>query len=248
MDKYLKRYLGISSIIISFFFVIIASICLGVIMLTINIYNILMICVQIFISILLVYVIILSVAVYLLYERNYTNRILMRVVKLSIKKVMPILIEVCGLLKINKDDLRHFFIKINNTVVGKSNKKYLPCDILMIFPHCLQSSSCVLKITNNIYNCKQCGKCGVGEIVNISKTAGIDTCIVTGGTAARNILFNKKPKIVIAVACERDLMSGIIDAQKIPVLGILNQRPNGPCLNTCIDISKVKKNIEDLLY
>jgi len=50
-----------------------------------------------------------------------------------------------------------------------------------------------------------------------------------------------KPKAIVAVACELDLTSGIRDTYPIPVIGVLNRRPNGPCYNTSVDIAEVKK-------
>jgi hypothetical protein len=53
-------------------------------------------------------------------------------------------------------------------------------------------------------------------------------------------VVQSRPRIILAVACERDLASGIQDTYPLPVFGILNQRPNGPCLDTNVDLSQVK--------
>ena len=37
------------------------------------------------------------------------------------------------------------------------------------------------------------------------------------------------------------------DAFPIPVIGVLNQRPNGPCCNTTVDIKKVREAVELLI-
>ena len=65
--------------------------------------------------------------------------------------------------------------------------------------------------------------------------------VATGGTLARKIIVDNKPKAVIAVACERDLTSGVREVNKIPVLGIFNSRPNGPCIDTNIKINEEKE-------
>ena len=57
----------------------------------------------------------------------------------------------------------------------------------------------------------------------------------------------KKPKAIIAVACERDLTSGIQDVFPLPGIGVLNERPFGPCFNTRVDISKVEDTIKYFL-
>lgn len=56
-----------------------------------------------------------------------------------------------------------------------------------------------------------------------------------------------KPKAIIAIACERDLASGMADVFPIPVIGVLNERPNGPCCNTTVDINKVRDAVELLI-
>ncbi len=65
--------------------------------------------------------------------------------------------------------------------------------------------------------------------------------MATGGTSARKIIKDKRPGAVLAIACERDLTSGIQDmAGILPVLGVVNQRPEGPCHNTRVDLQKVE--------
>ena len=53
-------------------------------------------------------------------------------------------------------------------------------------------------------------------------------------------MHKKKPEIIIGVACERDLTSGIQDSYPIPVFGILNKRPFGPCYDTDVDLDLVE--------
>ena len=63
-----------------------------------------------------------------------------------------------------------------------------------------------------------------------------------GGEEARKAVREHQPTIILAVACERDLTSGIRDiAGKIPVLAIPNKRPQGPCKNTCIRIRQLEE-------
>jgi hypothetical protein len=33
----------------------------------------------------------------------------------------------------------------------------------------------------------------------------------------------------------------------IPVIGIINDRPNGPCYNTVVDINEFKKRLDDII-
>ena len=67
--------------------------------------------------------------------------------------------------------------------------------------------------------------------------------VATGGTLARRIVVEKKPDVIIGVACERDLSSGIQDSYPIPVYGILNRRPFGPCYDTDVDLDLVERGL-----
>ena len=51
--------------------------------------------------------------------------------------------------------------------------------------------------------------------------------------------------MIMAVACDRDLTSGIQYAHRIPTLGILNRRPHGPCLNTDIYLEELEQALSE---
>ena len=53
--------------------------------------------------------------------------------------------------------------------------------------------------------------------------------------------------MIIGVACERDLTSGIQDTYPIPVFGILNKRPFGPCYDTDVNLQLVEMGIVTFL-
>ena len=76
---------------------------------------------------------------------------------------------------------------------------------------------------------------------------GFHFFVATGGTLARQIIYKMRPKAVLAIACERDLMSGIQDVYPLPAVGVLNIRPNGPCYNTHVDIEEVKAQLEKII-
>ena len=71
--------------------------------------------------------------------------------------------------------------------------------------------------------------------------------VATGGTLARQMVKQIRPTAIVAVACERDLTSGIQDVFPLPVVGVLNERPFGPCFNTRVDIKRVEAAVLDFL-
>ena len=111
----------------------------------------------------------------------------------------------------------------------------------------LQNHECKVRIIWNVDNCEGCGKCKIKDIVALSKKFGVPVSVATGGTLARKIVVEKRPDVIIAVACERDLTSGIQDSYPIPVFGIFNKRPFGPCYDTDVDMELVEKGIVTFL-
>lgn len=146
-----------------------------------------------------------------------------------------------------KEKFRHFFVQLNNFVASKYHTKTKNLKILIILPHCLQNNDCTYRITHDIKNCKQCGKCVIAKFVDLTNEFNIPICIATGGTLARKAVQENQPDIILACACERDLSSGIYDSYPFLVYGILNTRPNGPCISTNVDIKIIENFLKTLL-
>lgn len=158
--------------------------------------------------------------------------------------LFPIITAIASAVGIPKNYIRNIYVKLNNKYIY-SNEYSVKCeDILILIPHCVQKNSCKLKVTTDIDNCKTCGLCNIGDLVKLKEKFNINIFVATGGTLARKIIMDNKPKAIIAVACERDLTSGVQDVKKIPVLGVFNKRPNGPCVDTSIDISEIENAIK----
>lgn len=159
---------------------------------------------------------------------------------LVIKVLLPVLIVVGKLVGLRKEQVQHAFVAVNNELVmAYCRNGHPPNRILLLTPHCLQDRECKVKITFRVENCKRCGKCPIKDLLELASRYGVDLSVATGGTIARRIVVEKRPDLIIAVACERDLTSGIQDTIPLPVYGIFNQRPFGPCLNTQVSIEHI---------
>ncbi len=154
-------------------------------------------------------------------------------------KLYPLAIFIGRIFGIDVDDIRSSFVEINNQLVHSLNLRLKPQEIVLLTPHCLQNSNCTVRVTEDISNCKCCGQCDIGDILKIKNGLGINAVVATGGSVARNCLKYYKPKAVIAVACERELASGIIDIGNLPGLAVKNLKPNGPCKNTRVDMPQI---------
>jgi hypothetical protein len=128
--------------------------------------------------------------------------------------LLPYVSKLASLFGISRDRINHSFILVNNCLVNLPDKDG---PILALLPRCLRKD--VLK-----------------EIMRIcEKFPDVVYHVAPGGNIARKRVADTSPRAIVAIACERDLLSGIQEiAPKIPVIGIPNKRPEGPCKNTVV--------------
>jgi len=167
--------------------------------------------------------------------------------RIALNTFFPLVLGVGKVFRIDMDRIRNSFVQVNNQLIEAMNIKLNPENILILAPHCLQHSSCSYKITGNIENCHRCGNCNVDDLLKIRDKYGINIGMATGGTLARKYVKEFKPRAIVAIACERDLTSGILDANPIPVLGVTNMRPHGPCVNTCMNVLTVESALQQFV-
>lgn len=164
-----------------------------------------------------------------------------------VKVLLPLMSGVGKLFGVSKDQVRRSFIEINNQLVLAAHPRVPPEELLLLMPHCLQYHECRFRITGNTVHCQRCGKCAIKGLSELAEKYGVGLAVATGGTVARRIVVERRPKIIIAVACERDLSSGIQDSYPLPVFGITNTRPFGPCYDTEVDLQRVEEALKIFL-
>jgi hypothetical protein len=148
----------------------------------------------------------------------------------------------CGL---DRDTLQQSFIALNNQLVRARHLR-VPADrTLILLPHCIQQFDCEIKITGDVNKCTRCGQCDISRLGELAERYGIPMAVATGGTLARKLIVERRPRFILAVACERDLTTGIRDAYPLPVIGVLNRRPHGPCFNTEIILDEVEQALRE---
>ena len=164
-----------------------------------------------------------------------------------IKVLFPLMVPVGRLFGLSRDKVQQSFIAVNNQLVRSNVGQVKPDRLLILLPHCIQVNDCNIKITGDVHRCKGCGRCEIKDLVEVADKNNVELSVATGGTLARRIITEKRPRAIIAVACERDLTSGIVDSYPLPVIGILNDRPFGPCINTRVDMADVKEALETFI-
>jgi hypothetical protein len=164
-----------------------------------------------------------------------------------VKLLLPLMSGVGKLCGVSKDRVRQSFIEINNQLVLAQHPRTTPDKLLLLMPHCLQFHECKFRITGSTVHCQRCGQCPITGLVELSEKYGVGLAVATGGTLARRIVVERRPKLIIAVACERDLSSGIQDSYPLPIFGIINHRPHGPCYDTEVDLERVEEALQTFL-
>jgi hypothetical protein len=85
-------------------------------------------------------------------------------------------------------------------------------------------------------------------VMDIAKRYDVATFVATRGAYARQAIRERRPRAVVAVACERDMVSGLHDvAGRLPVLGLTMQLPNGPCKDASLDLVRMEAFVKKYL-
>ena len=181
----------------------------------------------------------------ILFERNFL--IARFAIRAFIKILFPVTIFLGKIIGLSQEKMRESFVHLNNSFLKAIKTKFGPSHILILLPHCLQNTDCGIRITTDIHKCEKCGKCDIGRLAMLSEKYNIPIAIATGGTLARKIIVENKPKFIIAIACQRDLVEGLREVFPIPVYGVLNDRPEGPCFNTRVTVEKIDLALQKIL-
>lgn len=164
------------------------------------------------------------------------------ILKLVISRIIPMVMHLGTMLGLDGERLQGTFIQLANEI-RREEMNLLPGGLLVLVPHCMQYSGCTHRLTQDVFHCRQCGQCQIGDLLDLKTRYGFILQVVSGGTQARSVISRVSPQGIVAVACERDLSSGIMDTFPLPVYGVINIRPEGPCMNTKIPLEKVEEGI-----
>jgi len=137
--------------------------------------------------------------------------------------VLPGAVWLGGKCGISRDRVGNSFIKAHNFMTQSHGDRLGFERLLVLLPRCLNKEA-------------------RSAVVGRTNVDGYKVVTAGGGEEARAAIKEYRPTCILALACERDLMSGIKDvAAKIPVLAIPNRRPEGPCKNTEFSLAELEE-------
>ena len=119
-----------------------------------------------------------------------------------------------------RDWVEHAAVETFNGLAARRGRKVGKGELLVLVPRCL-------------------AKDALDGILEVAGRYEVPVFVATRGQLARRAIRERRPRAVVAVACERDMVSGIHDvAAKIPVLGLTMRLPSGPCKDAAVDVGK----------
>ena len=138
-------------------------------------------------------------------------------------------------------------IRFNNWLVRLRNVRVEPESVLLLLPHCLQRTACPHKLIHDMESCERCGQCDIAGILALRDELKIKCSVVSGGREALRETRDKAVRVIVAIACEKELFDGIRAAFPKPVLAVSNKTPNGPCRDTVVSLAHVKSAIREVI-
>jgi len=134
-------------------------------------------------------------------------------------------------------------VRLMNMLTRLRRSRCAPERLLILLPSCLQCSECEQKVTNDVANCKRCGRCKVKDLVELAERYGCRIAAATGGRLALELAKSDGVDAVVAVACEKEIQQGFKGVFPKPALGVMNIRPHGPCKDTDVDLEEVEEAV-----
>jgi hypothetical protein len=128
-----------------------------------------------------------------------------------------------------RDWVEHAAIDVYNTLHERRRRKVGKGELLVLIPRCLSKQA-------------------LDGVLEVAGRYDVPVFVATRGQLARRVIRERRPRAVVAVACERDMMTGLRDvAGRLPVLGLTMQLPNGPCRDASIDLRKMEEWVRGLI-
>jgi hypothetical protein len=122
-----------------------------------------------------------------------------------------------------RDWVENAAVKVYNALALERSRKVNKGELLLLIPRCLSRAT-------------------LDGVLQVAGKYDVPVFVATRGQLARRVIRERRPRAVVAVACERDMVSGLHDvAGKVPVLGLTMTLPAGPCKDALLDLDKLEE-------
>ena len=122
-----------------------------------------------------------------------------------------------------RDWVEHAAIDVYNHLAERRERSVGKGELLVLIPRCLSKQA-------------------LDGVLAIAGRYEVPVFVATRGQLARRVIRERRPRAVVAVACERDMLTGLRDvAGRLPVLGLTMRLPNGPCRDAMLDLDVMER-------
>lgn len=122
-----------------------------------------------------------------------------------------------------RDWVENAAVKVYNALAAMRGRKVGKGEMLLLIPRCLSKDT-------------------LDGVLGIAGKYGVPVFVATRGQLARRVIRERRPRAVVAVACERDMVTGLHDvAGKVPVLGLTMTLPAGPCKDAQLNLGQLEE-------
>jgi len=122
-----------------------------------------------------------------------------------------------------RDWVENAAVKVYNALASVRGRKVGKGELLLLIPRCLSKET-------------------LDGVLGIAGKYGVPVFVATRGQLARRVIRERRPRAVLAVACERDMVTGLHDvAGKVPVLGLTMTLPAGPCKDARLNLGQLEE-------
>jgi hypothetical protein len=135
------------------------------------------------------------------------------------------------------------FVRLNNLALKSQAKKHPNSNITVLLPFCLQGRRCSITLASDASNCRSCGRCQIGELVQFSRQEGVGLRIASRSELAPSIVRECSSDLAIAIACSEKLAKGVIWTYYCPCFCIEALSNGQSCLEPSVSLPAVKEAI-----
>lgn len=128
-----------------------------------------------------------------------------------------------------RDWVENAAVKSYDFFASRRDRKVGAGELLLLIPRCLSRAA-------------------LDGVLAIAGKYDVPVFVATRGQLARRVIRERRPRAVVAVACERDMVTGLHDvAGKVPVLGLTMTLPAGPCKDAGVDLHQLEEWVRTYL-
>ena len=128
-----------------------------------------------------------------------------------------------------RDWVENAAVKSYDLFASRRGRRVGAGELLLLIPRCLSRDT-------------------LDGVLGIAGKYDVPVFVATRGQLARRVIRERRPRAVVAVACERDMVTGLRDvAGKVPVLGLTMTLPAGPCKDAGLDLVRLEEWVRTYL-